>query len=148
MLITLSSICVAQIEKDTVSIYWPNEQLKYRTVCCFIDTTDAPDSAEPFLVQTRSIQMWDENGNTIYLEDYIETHKDIVIIEQNEGIGEDEKEYRNLIALADKAFDLIDTGNLDSVNRAIKSYVKAKKKIPDAIYPKQKLKEIQELLRI
>jgi len=152
---TLTSICAGQFaKKDTASIYWPNKQLKYRSICCFADTLDStqyivdetsPYRDEPVVVALRSQEMWDEKGNEIYVEDYLKNHKDIVVLEEEVGIGEDEKEYRNLISIADSVFSLMDIANNNSVNRVISSYVKAEKKNPDALYPKQKLQEILEL---
>jgi hypothetical protein len=142
----LTSICVAQNEKDTVNIYWQNGQLKYMFMCCFIDTIVNPPNTESIVIKTYSDQMWDETGNEIHLEDYLQSHKDIVIIEEPAGKGDDEKEYRRLIAKADQAYDSIDINNIASVNRTIKYYVQAKDLIPDATYPDQRLEKIQELI--
>jgi len=145
--ITICSCCFGQSKQDTVSIYWPNNQLKYRTVCCFIDTTTSPDSAELLIISTRRREMWDENGNEIDIEDYLSKHMDIVVLEGEVGLGEDEIEYRDLISYADKALELINSENLNTINEAIKAYVEAKEKIPDAVYPKQKLQEIQKMIK-
>jgi hypothetical protein len=142
----VTSFCFGQTAKDTVSIYWPNAQLKYRSICCSALRVPSPDSPDSNLILTRQQEMWDKDGNEIYYDEYIKTYKDIVVLEEKVGIGKDEQEYRDLISKANNAFKLIDVENADSINLAIEYYVKAKEKIPGAVYPEQKLQEINELI--
>ena len=142
---TLHSI--GQGQPDSVQINWAEGHIKYLYVCCMEDTVRSLDG-ELQTVSVSEHRFWNPDGTEFKgeIEEFVKDYGDIVDLNTPGNGGEDEREYRELISVADSCFDKMD-GSDGTVNRAIDAYVKAKEKLPDAKYPSAQLNKIREKLK-